>query len=201
MFTRLSAACAAALALAACATTEDVVSISHTPAAASAVAGASAVRVTVDGVDARTTNRGRIGTKVNGYGMEMAAIRSQQEVADIVEDALEAELKQRGFGIAGGGPTVTAAVETFYNDFDTGMLAGKAKGTVAMTVTVASGGATLYTRRVEGKGEKSVQMASGKNAGDTLRTALTQALGQLTADPAFTAALLGTATAGTTPAV
>jgi uncharacterized lipoprotein len=176
----------------ACATTEDVVAFNYAAQDSAPVAGAQNIRVTVTAADARTTNRGRISTKINGYGMEMAAIRSEQEVAEIVRDAVGKELAERGYQIATGGPQVNAAVETFYSDFNTGMLAGKAKGDVAMTVTVADpGGRQLYSRRVAGTHTKAIQMASGKNAGETLTLALRQAISELFSDPAFTAALAG----------
>lgn len=180
--------CAASLA--ACATTEDVVPVNYVPGAASQVSGASAVQVSVTTSDARTTNRGRISTKLNGYGMEMAAIRSQGEVTDIVRGALESEFKARGYGLGAGGPTVNAAVETFYADFDVGMLAGKAKGDVKLTASVsAPGGAERYRTTVTGHAEKSVQLASGKNAAASLSEALADALRKLFGDQAFLQAL------------
>lgn len=182
--------CAASLA--ACATTEDVVPVNYVATAASQVSGASAVQVNVVTSDARTTNRGRISTKLNGYGMEMAAIRSQGEVTDIVRGALESELKARGYGLGAGagGPRVNAAVETFYADFDVGMLAGKAKGDVKLTASVAApGGAERYRTTVTGHAEKSVQLASGKNAAAALSEALADALRKLFGDQAFLQAL------------
>lgn len=195
----LASAC---LCLGACATTEDVVSVSHTASAAQPVAGAAEIKVTVAATDARTTNRGRISTKVNGYGMEMAAIRSKEEVADVVKAALADEMKAHGYRLEGGGPTVSAAVETFYSSFKVGLVAGTAAADVAMTVTVTgTDGAVLYTRRIEAKGEKrNIQLASGGNAAAALSDGLDHALSTLFADPAFAAALKGKAGAAATAA-
>lgn len=187
---RMLAIATCALALTACATTEETVSVPYAAASASPTPGAEAVTVTVVGQDARTTNRGRISTKINGYGMEMAAIRSGRDVGAIVQDALSSELKAHGYVIAPGGPTVKAAVETFYADFGVGVLSGSAKGDVRLNVTVNDpAGAERYRGSVEGASKKSVQLASGKNAAAALSDALADALRKLFGDAAFLAAL------------
>lgn len=184
------AALAAALAVSACATSEDVVPVPYTVSEAARVAGADSITVAVVGADARTENRARIGVQINGYGMDMAAIRATEEVSDIVRDAIAAELDQRGYNVGEGGARVNASVETFFNDFSTGMFAGKSTANVAMTVTVTSrAGAEVYSRRVTGQAERTVQIANGGNAATTLSQALSQAVGTLMGDPAFTAAL------------
>jgi len=179
-----------AASLGACATTEDIVPVPYAASAAAPVAGAAQVKVTVQATDARTSNRGRISSKINGYGMEMAAIRAKEDVADTVREAIGAELKSRGYTEAPGGAKISAAVETFYADFKTGVLAGKAKGDVALTVTVSDAdGGERYRRRISGAAEKSVQMASGKNAADAIGRALGDALRTLFGDAAFLNAL------------
>lgn len=184
------AALCVALAASACATSEDVVPVRYAVSAAPRVAGADAITVSVVGTDARTENRARIGVQINGYGMDMAAIRATEEVSDIVRNAIAAELSQRGYRVGDGGARVNASVETFFNDFTTGMLAGKSTADVAMTVTVTGrNGAQTYSRRITGHAERTVQIANGGNAATTLSQALSQATGTLMADPAFTAAL------------
>jgi uncharacterized lipoprotein YajG len=187
---RMLAIVALAATLTACATTEEIVPIPYAPAKAAAVPGAESIQVTVVAVDSRTTNRQRISTKINGYGMEMAPIRSKEEVADVVRDALSAELKKRGYGLGSGGPKVEAKVVTFYSKFGVGILAGKSEANVDLTVTVTSaGGETLYTRELKGKADKAVQIAGGKNAAATLSAALADDFKTLFADEAFTKAL------------
>lgn len=189
---RMLAIVALAATLTACATTEEIVPIPYAPAEAAAVPGAESIQVTVVAVDARTTNRQRVSTKINGYGMEMAPIRSKEEVADVVRDALSAELKKRGYGLGSGGPKVEAKVVTFYSKFGVGVFAGKSEANVDLTVSVTSaGGETLYTRELKGKADKSVQIASGKNAAATLSAALADDFKTLFADEAFTKALAG----------
>ncbi|MGV9008365.1 YajG family lipoprotein [Brevundimonas sp.] len=184
------AALAAALAVSACATSEDVVPVPYTASAAARVPGAESIAVTVAGTDARTENRARIGVQINGYGMDMAAIRATEEVSDIVKNAIAAELAQRGYNVGTSGARVNATVETFFNEFESGMWAGKSIANVAMTVTVTGrNGQQVYSRRVTGRAERSVQIANGGNAATTLSQALSQATETLMADAAFTAAL------------
>lgn len=183
-------ALAAVLTLSACATSEDVVPVPYTVSQAAPVPGAGSIQVTVASTDARTENRARIGAQINGYGMEMAAIRSDTEVTEIVRAAISDELRQRGYAVGEAGSRINASVETFYNDFSVGMFAGKSTGTVAMTITVAGrSGAEVYSRRIEGSAERSVQLANGGNAATSLSQALSAALATLMDDPAFTAAL------------
>lgn len=176
--------------LGACATSEDIVPVPYTVSAATATPGAQSIHVTVASNDARTENRARIGAQINGYGMEMAAIRSQAEVTEIVRDAIAAELRQRGYQVGESGSRVNAEIGAFYNDFSTGMLAGKSKADVALTVTVTTAsGAEVYRRAIAGQAERSVQLANGGNAAKTLDLALGKALEELMSDPAFVAAL------------
>lgn len=176
--------------LGACATSEDVVPVPYTVSAATTTPGAQSIHVTVASNDARTENRARIGAQVNGYGMEMAAIRSQAEITEIVRDAIAAELHQRGYQVGATGSRVNAEIGAFYNDFSTGLLAGKSKADVALTVTVANAsGAEVYRRAITGQAERSVQLANGGNAAKTLDQALGKALEELMNDPAFVTAL------------
>lgn len=184
------AAIAAALSLSACATSEDVVPIPYTASSAVVVPAAASITVTVAATDARTENRARIGAQINGYGMEMAAIRSETEITEVVQNAIAAELRQRGYSVGDTGARINASVETFYNSFKVGMLAGKSQADVTMTVTVTGRtGGEVYSRRLTGQAERSVQLANGGNAATTLSQALAKALEDLMADPAFTAAL------------
>lgn len=176
--------------LGACATSEDIVPVPYTASAATKIPGAQNIHVTVAASDARTENRARIGAQINGYGMEMAAIRSQVEVTQIVRDAIAAELQQRGYQVGETGAQVNAEVNTFYNDFATGLLAGKSTADVALTVTVTDrAGTEVYRRVIAGQAERTVQLANGGNAATTLSQALSKALEQLMGDQAFVAAL------------
>lgn len=98
---------ALAAGLSACAVTEDTVPVPYTASAVSADPRLAMVRVSVSATDARTTNRGRIGSKMNGYGMEMAAIRTSDDIAAAVKSAITTELKDRGYSLTDGGARST----------------------------------------------------------------------------------------------
>jgi uncharacterized lipoprotein len=53
--------------------------------------------------DKRKQFTDRVGTKRNGYGMEMARIVSTNDVPGIVRDAVEQEFKTQGFVVGPGG--------------------------------------------------------------------------------------------------
>jgi uncharacterized lipoprotein len=187
---RIFAAFGLCLSLGACALVEDVVPISYTASGAVVVPGADAIRVAVVAVDARTEHRERISTKINGYNAEMAAIRLEGEVTDVVRESLLVELRSRGYDLAEGGARIEVKVATFYNTFTNGFMAGRADGKVELLVTVAPGaGQPLYARELRGKARKPVQVASGKNAAAALSAAMADALDALFGDPAFIKAL------------
>ena len=181
----------ACLSLGACATTEEEVSVPHTVSVVAPTPGAERVRVTVSSIDGRQSNRGRISTKMNGYGMEMAAIRSKEDVAAVVNGAVTAELQARGYRLEAGGAAINVTVETFYNQFSMGLVSGGASANVTLAFTVAGpDGATLYSRRIAATGKKAdIQLFSGANAAGALAKGLDHALQTLFEDPAFTEAL------------
>jgi len=171
-----------------CAFTEDTVDIKYIPTQATAIADAKPVGLTI--VDARTSDRGRISAKMNGYGMEMAAIRSKQDVTDIVNAALKTEFEARGFHVESSGRAVTVTIIRFYNQFGTGFFAGSATGNVNLMVTVAGpGGTSLYAGAIDGASKMSIQLANGSNAAESLANAIADAVKKLFADPAFVTAI------------
>ena len=191
----------AALVLSGCAVTEATVPVVYTPVAVTNDRNLASVRVTVTATDARVTNRARIGAKVNGYGMEMGAIRTSDDVAEDVKQALTTELKDRGYTLQPGGSQVDVAVTAFYNQYKVGVFAGRAEGSASMTVKVTSAsGSQLYTRDVEGVSHNTVELANGPNAAKAIAAALSDAMTTLFADPEFTRALSSGQAAGSAPA-
>ncbi|MES2253471.1 MAG: YajG family lipoprotein [Pseudomonadota bacterium] len=177
------------LGMAGCATREDVVPVPYKVHGGAQIGAGVHVTVTVN--DARTTDRTKIANKTNGYGMEMAAIRADRGVADIVKDAFEAELKSRGFAIGTGGSNATVAINNFYGTFQSHLFSGDALGDVKFHVSVMSpAGASAYDREVDVIGKlEGIQLASGSNAATALSDGMSKALDTLFADPAFVAAL------------
>jgi uncharacterized lipoprotein len=175
-------------ALAGCATTEDTVQINYTPTSATRVANAQPVALTV--VDGRTTDRSRISTKINGYGMEMAAIRSAQDVPEVVRQAAVKEFDQRGFAVEASGLGVTLTVNRLYNQYSTGLISGTAAGNADLAVAVIDkGGAKVFENSYSGVSKTNIALANGSNAADSVAIALNDAFHKMFGDEAFIASL------------
>ncbi|MDE1148434.1 MAG: YajG family lipoprotein [Azospirillaceae bacterium] len=185
-----------------CALSEDVATIKYAPTQAEAVAGAKPVGLTV--VDGRTADRNRISAKINGFGTEMAAIRSDKDVPSVVKDALTAEFEERGFHVEAHGLAVTVTINQFYNQYGAGLMSGTANGDVNLTVAVAdAGGASLFSQAYDGTVKNTIMMANGSNAAESLVGAMNDAVKKMFADPAFVATITGKkapVTAGASPA-
>jgi uncharacterized lipoprotein YajG len=173
-----------------CATQEDVVPVSYKAVGGAQVGNGVTVSVTVE--DSRTEDRTRISNKINGYGMEMAAIRANRPVPDIIKDAMEAELRGRGFAVGQGGPSTKLSVNRFYASFKPGFFSGDVIGDVKLhAVILSSSGQTLYERQVDVEGKNAnIQIASGSNAAGALTDGMAKAMSSLFDDPAFIAALV-----------
>jgi len=194
MVKRWVAASMAMLALSACALTEDVVKLEYRPSNAPALDGAAGIPLQVAVSDHRAGNRDRVSVKKNGYGMEMAGIRSDQPITDLIRTAIEQELRSRGFAIDKGA-LVDVQITRLWNDFKNGFLSGDAVADVAFTVKVSSAsGAVVFSRSIVAQGqENNIQLAGGDNAKLALDRGIQSAIGMLLADREFLAALLGSA--------
>jgi uncharacterized lipoprotein len=181
-----------------CALTEDTVRLAYRPrVAAQPLNKAENVSVAVVMRDERRAiERDRVSCKRNGYGMEMAAIRSENDVPDLVRTSIYTELTRRGFRPGSGGVTVVVEVRRLYNDFKTGFFAGDAVAEADLEVSVLAPGATeagpaLFRGRANGAGQNpNVQLTSGENAKVALENALSEAVWRLFNNPRFISALL-----------
>jgi uncharacterized lipoprotein YajG len=189
------------LSLPACAIIEDKVPVNYvSPPNLKVVDGASNVTVAISGEDQRVANKDRISTKKNGYGMEMAAIRAENDIVNLVSTAIERELSSLGFKtVQGGDGNVRAkvAVDTFYCDFKVGFFSGDAVAEVAFTLKATrSDGSLVYSRSYKGVGmNKDIMMASGSNAQVALQAALTNAMASVVGDDDLHKALIEAARA------
>src|SRR5262245_57907088 len=117
---QVMAAVAAGALMGGCAIAEDRVPVDYQPdpTPRAAVPGAANVALSLSAVDKRIQYNDRIGTKKNGYGMEMARIVSTNSVVDLVRTSLEQELKAEGFRVGGAGAvSLTVELQNFYNNF------------------------------------------------------------------------------------
>lgn len=193
---RMVAALFAVACLGACALSEDKVAVDYVPVdGTEAVAGAPAVTLEVSASDQRAQYRDRIGTKKNGYGMEMARIVATNDVVDLVRSGVEQGLKAQGFAIGAGGLAVSIELQNFYNNFKVGFASGMAVAEVAFALKVRNAGGTLvYSQLYDAtNSDDDIFLASGKNAKASLEKALTKAIKSMLEDKALQQALLATA--------
>ncbi len=175
-----------------CALTKDFVNLDYSPQQGVAkVAGAEKVDVSVK-MDDQRTRKDRVSSKKNGYGMEMAAIISNNDVAALVSTAITDELRNRGFKIGGNRALVSIELTKFYNDFKIGFWSGSAVAEVVMNVQVKKpDGNIVYAKAISGEHTlKGVQLMSGENARASLNEALKDAVSKLMDDKSFMSALV-----------
>ncbi len=169
-----------------CALTKDYVVLSYDAQTnVEKIKGADAVKVRVEFSDARKV-KDKVSCKKNSYGMEMAPIIAGNDAAETVKNAIETELKNRGFNLAEGSVSVFAELNKYYNDFKTGFWSGRAVAELVMNVQVKKPDRSiLYSKMIAGENSHAVQMASGKNAKIVLDGALKDAISKLFDDPSF----------------
>lgn len=159
----------AGLALGAC---EASVKLDYASATGVAsVAGAEAVPVSVTGLDLRTEDRDRISTK---KGVLRSPVKAQNDVADLVRQAVETELKAEGFPSRRGGVGIVAELEEFESKYILLLFNNTAEAKVSFTLKVkGANGITRYSRLYSGVGRESYGLAE---TGDTAKLALERAL-------------------------
>jgi len=177
-----------------CALTTAQIDVPYQPVVGAIVStpNAASVSVAVTTTDGRTTYRDRVGSKKNGYGMEMAAIVASNDLPTSISDAFRQELTARGFKMGPQGAIVQVELVRFYNDFKNGFFSGDAVANVAFNVKVVSPAAGIaFTKFYEGNGtEPNIQMAGGDNARAALIKAFAASVNNVVNDPDFIRALL-----------
>jgi len=170
--------------LAGCALSEDKVALRYVPTTSSAsVEAAKGLQINLDVVDARTTNRTVISRKINGYGMEMAAIRATQNPTELVERVLKQELRSRGFDVGNSGLSVTAKLNEFYNQYEVGFFTGSAVSNVVVHILVGDTVAPSFDKTFSANQTDEVVLADGANAKAALEAALGKVVSETIANP------------------
>lgn len=164
----------------------------------SQIPGANNVTVSVQVTDQRQ-DKSKVGSKKNGYGMEMAPILATEEVSVTIRRAIEQELHARGFQLGSDAALVQIATDLtrFYNDHKMGFFAGDAVADLNMSVVVKSKkGALLFSRQIIAQGiEPNTQLATGENAKLALNRALENGIKYLFEDQTFLSALVASTVA------
>ncbi len=180
----------AVTALTGCALSEDKVALRYVPtSSATVIEAAKEVPINVEVVDGRTSNRTVISRKINGYGMEMAAIRSTQNPAELVERALKQELRARGFAVGDAGLAVTATLNEFFNQYEVGLLTGSAVANIKVDVAVGDPNAPTFEQSFSANKTDDAFIADGANAKAALEAALGRLISQIMANSNFMDAL------------
>lgn len=188
----LATICLLLTALSGCALTTDRISLQHdVPQGVSQIPGASDVSVSVQVNDLRS-DKSKVSSKKNGFGMEMAPIVSAEDVTVTFQHAIERELEARGFRLNEDARVQIAADLTrFYNDHKVGLISGDAVADLDMRITVkAKNGKSKYSRRIFAQGiEANTMLMTGENARLALNRALANGMQTLFEDKKFLAAL------------
>jgi uncharacterized lipoprotein len=152
------------------------------------IKGAEGTRVRVEVSDLRS-KKAEVSKKGDEYEM-LAPILADNDIAETLKQAIEGELKRRGFEGERSEVIVQVELSKFYNRFR----ASNSEAELFMHVQVRKPGATetlLFSSIVRGEGiESGVALRSGANAKKALEAALRDGVEKLMADVRFTDALL-----------
>ena len=176
-----------------CAFTQDKINIPYEGKANLVVVdGAENIQVLVNSEDKRTVYKDRVGSKKNGYGMEMAAIVPENDIAKTFADAIEFELQNLGFKIGDNGKKLTVELVRFYNDFKMGFFAGDAVADGLVNVVIKDKNENLlFSKSYEGGAiEPNIQLALGHNAKIALTKTLANIVEKIAHDKDMHSALL-----------
>lgn len=180
------------VALGACAISEDIVPVSFQATESVVSIGADGKVFKLSVSDKRGKYKGRIGAKINGFGSEMADIKSTVTVPLIVQDAFTKELEARKLTVhTNDGRALEVSITAFHNNFEVGMMSGKARGIVAFTVKITNAaGATIFDEAISKVNVlEGIMLASGENAAKAVEGALATAMEALFQNKAFLDAL------------
>ena len=176
-----------------CILTKDYINIEYIPETGiSEIDGANSIRISVKSTDMRTIKDKVSSKKHGGHGRETAAIISNKDVATLITNTIEDEVRNRGFKIAEGDVHIGIELNKFYNDFKTGVWSWYAVSDLIMNVQVKeSNGNINYTKSItESYIETGITLCLGKNAKMALEEVLKNTISKLMHDPSFIAALL-----------
>lgn len=182
----------AALSMSACALTVDTVEVPYQEPTSKISVGADGKAFQVSVLDLRAKYKGRIGAKINGFGTEMADIKSTLPVRDIVSNALKSELKARNITISDqDAKSVEAEVVAFHNNFKFGVITGEARAIITINMKVKNGSGTIiYVGNVTEVNQMTgILAATGENAALALEGALQRTMRSLFNDSDFVKAL------------
>ena len=191
---RLLAVLVLAVMVTGCAFSEDIIEIGYKPAAqATPREDAKILSVRVEPQDRRTDQRDRVSVKKNGYGMELAPIRSSRPVPEVVKRALEQELTAQGYPVQSNGRPIRVSVIRMYSDYRLSFFSADAQADIILHVEVPGGGFSR-TYPVQHT-EPNFVIVTGEGAQKALEAALSAVVAAIMADGDFHKAIQRAATA------
>lgn len=147
-------------------------------------------------IDGRLSHRDRVGTKKNGYGVELARITASRSPLELLRNSVQQELTACGFTVGPGGAVLTIELLDFYSDFKPAFLIPVADSAaeVSFSLQVGPPGTPVFSKiyRGKGTGTDAIVMTPGA-ARVALEQALATAMQQVTDDAALRAALASAA--------
>ena len=188
----LVALLALALLVTGCAFTTSKLDIAYSPDQAGPLATVAPREVSVGPFADKRPDVARIGYKRNGFGQKTADIVPARPVAEIVRDAIAAELAKNGHRAATAAPALALSgdVTEFWFDLSVGAFTIEYTGRVGATVNIRdpSGGSVL-TKRYQGV---QVEKRMGGYEGawtEVMNTALSKMVREISTDPELADAL------------
>ena len=180
-----------ALTVSGCATTSDYVTLNYSVQGnATRIQGADSIQVKVV-VDDQRAVKDRVSAKKDMSGNEIGPIMSVNDVRAAFQQALEHELRNRGFKVGTEGTTVEFTLIKFYNDFVPRVFLKRANTDTASKVRVINrNGEEVLVKNMGEDWSKPVMRMSAGRAQAALNKALTENIRNLFRDSDFVNALM-----------
>lgn len=133
-----------------------------------------------------------IADKKNGYGMRLASVMAQKPVTEIVRDAFVQEFEARGIRVGTGPETIAIDITRLESVYQNRFFTIGAIGFADFAVQVHEpDGRILFAHNFSASNDEQGSLAgTAGQARMSVETAISKIVGQVTNDPAFTAAIL-----------
>jgi hypothetical protein len=153
--------------------------------------GAERVELQLHVADLRPAPTDVVARKVNGFGMQLAAITSEAPVVDVLSQAAQLALGARGYRVGTSSPLVlTLELLVMNHEFRPGFWTAKSEATLIYLATVRElSGRELFRKVMSDVFTHHVQLATGDNVEKAYEGALVQSLERLLGFDAFRAAV------------
>lgn len=125
-----------------------------------------------------------IGHQKNGFGFEIADIRSDRPVASIVKSAIDSEFERRGVKVKDG-KDVIVRITNFTTEFENGLLENYVSGHVTLVVSIGS-----FSKTIDVKNKSTVVFKTDAGVKAALAEAMDKAMNEMFNNSAFIAMMV-----------